>query len=118
MLPLANLKAKKNEFGYVDANPTPPRCNKCKYFVMGGKCLLVKGEISGKNGSCNLWVKGNPRMRPIGLSSLTQKEAGYEEIIGGPRCGTCLFYSQPRECKLVQGNIAPHTGCCNAWKKK
>lgn len=113
---LPQLKADKASFAYVDAKPTPPRCNKCKYFVQGGKCLLVKGQISGINGTCNLWVKGTPRIHPFKTPPLTQKESGYVEYPKGPRCGVCQFYEDPRGCQLVKGDIDPEYGCCNAWK--
>ncbi len=115
MLPL--IKTDKGSFAYVDPKTTNPICGKCVYFVKGGKCLLVKGEISGKNGSCNYWVKGPSRIYPIGTPPFTQKESGYVETPNGPRCGTCTFYSDPRRCELVKGDIEPKTGCCNAWKK-
>lgn len=115
MLPM--LKADKASFAYVDNRLFPPRCNKCKYYVEGGKCVLVKGLIDGKNGSCNLWVKGNPRKYPLGMAPLTQKESGYVEVAGGPRCGVCVFYEDPRQCQLVKGDIDPSYGCCNAWKE-
>jgi hypothetical protein len=116
MLPI--LKADKKEFGYVDAKTSNPICGKCKYFVQGGKCLLVQGEISGVNGSCTLWVKGNPRIYPFKSPPLTKKESGYIEYPKGPKCGVCVFYSDPRGCYLVKGDIEPETGCCNAWKGK
>lgn len=115
---LPQLKADKASFAYQEAPPTPPRCNKCKYFVRMGKCLLVKGQISGKDGTCNLWVKGTPRFYPFASPPLTQKESGYVEYPNGPRCGVCKFYEDPRGCQLVKGDIDPNYGCCNAWKPK
>lgn len=115
MLPI--LKSDKEDFGYVEPKKTNPICSKCKYFVRGGQCLLVKGFISGDKGSCNLWVEGPMRMWPIHKSPMTKVESGYVEAPGGPRCGTCAFYRDPKECELVKGVINPKRGCCNAWKK-
>lgn len=115
MLPI--LKADKKDFAYVDAKTTPPRCNRCKYFVKGGMCLLVKGEIDGVNGTCILWVKGMPRQYPFKSPPLTKAETAYTEYPKGTRCGVCMFYEDPRGCGLVKGDIDPATGCCNAWKK-
>ena len=115
MLPI--LKSDKESFGYVDGKTAPPRCSRCKYFVKGGLCLLVKGNISGINGPCNLWVKGHPRTWAFKSPPLTKTESGYVEYPKGTRCGVCAFYSDPRRCELVNGDIDPDTGCCNAWKK-
>jgi len=115
---LPTLKATKQEFGYVQPKRTNPICKKCKYFVRTGECLLVKGKISGENGSCNLWVDGPMRFWPINSPSLTKTESGYVETPKGARCGECTFYSYPRQCELVKGDIDPKNGCCNAWKKK
>lgn len=116
MLPI--LKSSKEQFGYVESKVSNPICGKCKYFVRTQQCLLVKGIISGSNGSCNLWVKGEPRHWPIYSAPLTKTESGYVETSGGPRCGSCRFYEDPGKCQLVDGAINPSHGCCNAWKRK
>ena len=116
MLPL--FKSDNDTFGYVSPRNTNPICGRCKYFVRRGQCLLVKGSISGANGSCNFWIGGQPRFHPINTPPLTKQESVYVETPKGPRCGTCAFYDDPRGCGLVKGDIDPNYGCCNAWKKK
>ena len=115
MLPI--LKGTKETFAYVEGSKTNPICGKCKYFVRTGQCLLVKGTISGPNGSCNFWEEGPPRFWALNTPPLTKQESGYVEKPKGPKCGTCVFYSDTKRCKLVRGEINPKKGCCNAWKK-
>lgn len=116
MLPM--LKGSKHDYAYQEGPGIPPRCDKCQYFVEGGRCLLVKGKISGINGSCNFWVSGVPQKEEnLYPAKFSKEQSGYVENPKGPRCGICIFYRNPRLCRLVSGDIDPQIGCCSAWKK-
>ena len=112
-------KGTKYDYAYQEGPNTPPRCNKCQYYTQSGECILVKGAISGYNGSCNFWVNGESApQKGLRISPYTKPEAGYVEARGGPACGGCAFFRDPMHCKLVKGKIDPKIGCCNAWKRK
>lgn len=110
-------KGTKRDFAYQEGKTTPPRCDKCQYFVEDGRCRLVKGIIDGVNGSCSFWVGGEINKSNSFHAEFTKEQAGYVEFPKGPRCGTCYFYLDPHLCKLVKGDINPKIGCCSAWKK-
>jgi hypothetical protein len=110
-------KGTKHDFAYQEGPSTPPRCNKCQYFIKSGACQLVRGKISGQNGSCNYWVEGESKNHYEITPPFSKIQSGYVEYKNGPRCGVCRFYGSPRQCQLVKGDIDPTTGCCSAWKK-
>lgn len=100
-------KVKKEEYGYVKG---PIDCGNCGFFIEGGKCKLVKGDIS-ENGICMLWTKeGNQVHEP----EFTKEEALYLET--GSACYRCYFFSQ-NTCELVEGEIGDDD-CCVAFKEK
>lgn len=108
-------KGMKYDFAYQEGEKTPPICGKCRYFVKGRKCQLVKGDIDPINGSCNFWVKGSPKTDLNSTPPFTKNQSGYVEHDNGPRCSQCVFFSIPSKCHLVMGKINGPLGCCNAF---
>lgn len=108
----------KKETAYVEPKSGNPTCGRCLAYY-NKKCTLVKGTIDPINGSCALW--GERRTIPIKGKTykpwMSKEASGYVETDKGPRCGTCVFYKDPRRCGKVYGDIDPIKGCCNLWKK-
>jgi len=52
-------------------------CGNCRFFVAGGKCQRVRGEIHYAD-YCDLWVKGNPQpLDNEGLPTFEKDEVNY-----------------------------------------
>lgn len=49
------------------------------------------------------------------MVKLTKVVSGYLPPEDGPfECENCHYFSQPRDCELVEGTIDPE-GCCNLY---
>lgn len=111
----ADNKASKQDMGYV-VSDQGVRCGACRFYN-DKLCSLVQGNINGQDGVCAFFSHTNlTNIKPDSSDPpFTKDEAGYIEVTGGTRCGTCQFYDD-KKCDIVEGDIDPAWGCCVAWK--
>lgn len=119
-IPEKDPKATKEEFAYVE-DKTNPNCGFCSMYLIGRKCTIVSGDIDPENGSCNYWsYRRTQPKEPSGnlKKRFTKDSAGYVQTKGGPRCGTCEYFSAPSSCSKVIGEVNPIKGCCIYWENE
>jgi hypothetical protein len=54
----------------------------------------------------------------LAQAKLAKKDVGYQEQPkGNQRCETCVNFQPPTNCKVVEGEVTPHSWCV-AWAPK
>jgi hypothetical protein len=54
----------------------------------------------------------------VAQAKLAKKDVGYQDQPkGNQRCETCVNFQPPTSCKVVEGEVTPHSWCA-AWAPK
>ncbi len=97
------------------------KCGTCIFRYGSNGCILVKGDIDFKDGTCMLWKKGPASKASEVRDARAPKSAvGYEEVSGKVNCETCDAYTHKNGhgfCPLWEGRV-DHGACCMAWHPK
>jgi len=104
------------------------QCGQCKFFLPGKqKCSLFgKKDHIVANGSCSLFIQGQPDDDQKIENQITPEDAGY--VVADVRCENCKWFDGKSQCGLfkllnqknptvfnLNTRVKPK-GCCNGWQ--
>lgn len=99
-------------------------CSKCRDFIKStSECLItIDSKVSGSNGTCTQFIKGQPYDRAKPLKLVPKEVVGYIEGDDVPTyCGRCEYFIEhgrlKGECEKVEG-VVDWGGCCNGYQAK
>lgn len=119
-------KISKSVVLYIHREGTDYQCKDCSMWVgsVNGCTIHKPGvEIKGE-GSCGLWVDGDPMPDAEPHGYLTHETSGYDESPEGFSCKRCRhFIAEGNDCHKTDkdspgddpGEIHPDA-CCNHWE--